>query len=198
MNLRKSSIVVGTLVVLGGGAWLVIPRQEIQEPVVSNDGQPSDTSNVVDVAPATPRPAVIEGDSDTNRTEATPTTANVPPPVERPEKREFESRIDSDPALSRELEFVVQRSLDAKLDRSRMELESLVCRGNSCQILLRPQSPTAGSGGMSTVSSLLRDLQAAPARHPGTGADLEPAVQMVSQARGEHAGILAVIAFENL
>ncbi len=196
MNSRKSSIAIAAIALLGAGAWWVMSRGDTQETAIPNEYQPSDPFSVVDVSPLSPQPAVIEGGSDSSRADEVPSTASAPAPVELPEKREFESRVDFDPALSRELETVVRRTLDAKLDRTRLDVESLICRGNSCQILFAPQPHAAGRGGMSAVSTILRDLDDADIRNPSTGVQLKPTVEMISPGRGENARLVAVIAFE--
>lgn len=85
--------------------------------------------------PTSQAAVVAESDASGNRPGTVPN--EVPPAASEawsPSTLEFVEQADPDPALSQELESVVQRTLDAKLDRSQYDVESVKCRGNSCQM----------------------------------------------------------------
>lgn len=196
MRKVSKSIAVAALVLAGIGAAWVISRGNDGGPLVDTEDQTLVTPGVVHVNPLDRQAEVTDVSPSTNLTDETPGTTVSSAPVDRPERRAFEERGDSNPALSLELETAVRNSLDTTLDRSKLDLESLICRGESCQVILAPQPQTPWSGGMSAVSALLRDLHERPARDPGTGADLKPSVQQVSSSQGESPGVIAIIGFE--
>lgn len=195
MNTQKYLVAAVGLGIVGAGTWWVTSGGGSPKATITNEPQPETPSTVVDVTPPAPQHAIVQSAPEPGTQEAS-SVASPTAPAERREKREFEARADMDPALSRELQTVVQRSVDATLDRSRMDMESLICRGNSCQILFTPQAGDAAARGMPEVSAILRDLNEASVQNPSTGAQLKPMVQMISAARDGNAGIVAVIAFE--
>ncbi len=90
-------------------------------------------------------------------------------------------QADPDPALSREIEYVMRRSLEANLNKNRYEVESIECRALTCKILTVDRGPPADSpppgtpperAYLPTFAKLLKDVHEAAIRSPTTGAAL--------------------------
>jgi hypothetical protein len=148
--------------------------------------------------PTLPAPALPESESTTAPEAEAP--AAVPSPERKPwpeSARSFMDQADPDPALSRELETWLLRSVDTNLDRDSYEVESITCRGNSCQILSIGRRANGGPAWSKVFAPILSDLGDASIRHPATQAELEPRIQsiwMVPKSR-EEPGLISLISF---
>lgn len=197
MGVRNSAIAVLVIVVFVAGVWWTASQRQ---KVSLNPGAVAPASEAIETPiseqPTSQAAVLAEGDASGNRPGTAPN--EVPPAASEawsPSTLEFVEQADPDPALSRELESVVQRIVDAKLDRSQYEVESVKCRGNSCQILSAARSSAGGPPWPAVLGPIMRQLSEAPARNPSTGADLRPALQMVRKSPGEP-GYVTMISFD--
>jgi hypothetical protein len=113
----------------------------------------------------------------------------------------FSELEDPDPALSREVESAIQRSVDTKVDPRNFKAQSIMCRGQTCQILLVSRATPAGSVPASVVATILRELNDASIRNPSTGAQVLSTGAQVGrltfgEIRVEKGGLVATIGFE--
>lgn len=200
MSSRHYTIAVIALVIIGAGTWwaLSIRAQESKGSyALSIPGTSAEKSNPASPTPVLP--VVVENNSSRSSpdepvpgNETPPTTATWPPAT-----LAFKERPDPDPALSREIEYVIKRSL-AFLDAGRYEAESIQCRGQACQIRLIDRVPSAGTPRPSLAKPILDELKRASIRNPTTGVQLGlPKLNRLTFPRlsGETAGVIAVIEF---
>jgi hypothetical protein len=108
----------------------------------------------------------------------------------------FAEQADTDPALSRTIEYWIQKSMGVNLDRSRFDVDSLKCRGKKCQISAHDRQPGAEKGWNFVVVKLLRDLNDAPILNPATGMQIgRPQVELVEQFNGQQPSWVTEIVF---
>jgi hypothetical protein len=140
--------------------------------------------------------ASTESDSSTTPTEKAPNkAATADTSVWSARTLAFAQLVDPDPALSSELEYVVQRSIDAKLDRSTNQIGSVTCRGNECQMLFTSFASVTDPSWPPALRAIISDLNAIHIRNPTTGADLKPSLELVSRSTRER-GYMSLITFK--
>jgi hypothetical protein len=202
MSSRTYTIAFISLAILGIGFWWLQPKKD------SSEGEApyalADSRSYIDKArPASAIPAspvIAENKSSKSSTDAVPISHALPVSAMWSAKTlEFAEQADSDPILSREIEYVIQRSVDSTLDRSRYDVHSIKCRGQSCQVLVVDRAPVAGTakGWPQIVGEVLRGLHDAAIRAPATGAKLgRPMLQGIEHIGGEPVRFITLIGFE--
>jgi hypothetical protein len=107
---------------------------------------------------------------------------------------EFGEQVDTDQALSRDLETAVLRSIDANLDQSKYDVQSVKCRGNTCQILSVEQTPSAARTWPAVFVPILRDLSESSVWNSSTGTPMKPNLQSVEK-RPDEPGYITMLSF---
>jgi hypothetical protein len=151
------------------------------------------------VEPPTPQVAAVTGSgASTNPVREIPAYAPASAPRPWPQTaRSFSEQADVDPILSWELQTMVQRSIDTVLDRNLFEVDSVTCRGSTCQILSFGETERDGPTWSQVFAPILRDVTKATTLHPTTRAELEPTMQSISVVprSGSVRGFVTVISF---
>lgn len=197
--MSSQNYTIVALVALGAGAWWLLSARGSQEardvdpPSVA--GAPIEGEAPAPVVPQSP--AIVANNSSDSSVTGTPRGPDAPPaPVTWPARAlEFAEQADPDPALSREIESAIHRAIDTTLDRSRYEVHSVTCRGQSCQILSVAQASGAGNQWPPAVAAIMRELMTASIRKPGTDMELKPMLQALQQG-GDHTGIVTMIGLQ--
>jgi len=181
MSARSTALtVVVTAAVTAGIFWLLANRAGT--PANSDATEIPDEATVVRLPPPPipAEPLAVESVSTAKPPDESPPVAPAAAPRPWPQAvRSFIDEVDPDPTLSRELERTVQSFLDSRLSRDTYEVESVTCRGSTCQILSVGDSESGGPTWSEVFAPILRDMSAASTQNPNTGAELEPKLQSV-------------------
>jgi hypothetical protein len=108
----------------------------------------------------------------------------------------FAHTADPDPQLSRELEQVVQLASRYALETNRYELQSMKCRGNTCQMAIVDNKPNVDQPVASTIGRLLAEMEKGSARNPTTGETLQPTLQGFELYPANPVGALMLVSFD--
>jgi len=200
MSSRNVAFAISAFVFVATGTWWVMNGRGF-EVTTDSDALPSPETSVELANPSPPvsqAPILDEDDSGTSQPAELPSKAGAPsqPAVSLPSPPVAAEQPDSDPVLSRNLEFHVRSSINAQLDHARVDVKSVKCRGNSCQILFVDRTPAVERAGPPLVGAMLRELDTASIFNPGTGERLKPILLAIEQRGGEQTGVAAVVAFE--
>ncbi len=213
MSSHNRTIAFIAVVVLTAGVWWALPERgpELREdlPAPTNAIE-TDTAG----SPALPTavPPVVVGDSPRSDPNEEPPRVIKPPSTSFAWPKgvlEFANQADTDPAVSRELESEIQRSLVTKLHPSSYEVDSVTCRGRDCQILSHERiprtgdqsvtasgAPAAGEEWRSAIGRLLSEFTDVPIRTPGTDEALKPKLRDLTQYMSDPTGFVVTISFE--
>lgn len=195
MSSRKFFTGPIVLVILGAGAWWVLADKDSQEnsaasvreaPPQSAPGSP--IHSVEGTKSNDPIARLDKPPQDSAQSPGKPSTQNM--------ALKFAGRENPDPALSNELELGIQKALDASIDRGRFDVESVICRENTCQIISVDRTPPPAISGRppdlqngwgSSLKNLLVQLNDAGMQNPRTGAwiDKPKMVQLEIMHAGE-------------
>lgn len=200
MSTRNYAIATLVLVTLSVGAWwLQSDRGEEEGGNSMTSGAPASSATTESYQPGAPQPAVAKT-VDPNESAASEAERELPVATNEEfwstKARQFADQSDPDPTLSRAIEVAVQMAVDTALDRSRYDLHSIACRGPSCQIVSVERASGTGTPWSMTVATIMRDLSAAAIRHPSTGMELKPRLQLLEQGMGETPGTVTMIGFQ--
>jgi hypothetical protein len=146
----------------------------------------------VPIIPAPP----VEGSSNKSIVEEPPPSAPISSAsvVWSKSTLEFAKQKDPDPALSGEIKYSIQKSVNTVLDPARYQTHSIECRGQRCQILLVDRSPPDERPGASAAAKVFRDLSGTSIRDPNTGLELgKPMLQSIEGQRD--GGIIILLGF---
>lgn len=193
MNFGKKAIGVFALATLGSGIGWVLSIQGSRdsmgkhpEPVLEHA-----TERTIIRPPATPDLEDLNhNSSDGDAAElpsATPADASSGATLESLEK-EY-----GDTTIARGAKLVIQRALDKTLDRSRYQVQAIICHEQNCQIFSNPQVPGADTDWPPIVESIMQELATASFRNPETGAELKPTLQAISRGRRKGAVTVTII-----
>jgi hypothetical protein len=197
---RNYAIALTVLILLGAGTWWVLydgnPPSGKDSYFVS-----SSQSSIQRASPAStipPMPVVAESIPTKSRIDELQSSESEEWSTTTLQFSEIE---DPDPSLSREVESAIQRSVDTKVDPRNLKAQSIMCRGQTCQILLVSRATPAGSVPASVVATILRELNDASIRNPSTGAQVLSTGAQVGrltfgEIRVEKGGLVATIGFE--
>jgi hypothetical protein len=204
MSSRKSFISLVVVVALGAGAWLMlsggIRQDENGPPQLSTVDSSKEESGITPSAPPVAGNVTTgysaSNPAETPRTEDAPRTQVAWPAT----ALAFADKPDPDPALSRELKYWTQRSMAELLDKDRFELQSVECRGNSCQLLTVDRALSQEMGWGVVINEMFDQLKKdALVRHPRTGVLLQPEMQIVRPVpAGKNGAFITVIVFKDV
>lgn len=118
--------------------------------------------------------------------------------------QKFAGRENPDPDLARELESGIQKALDASVDRGRFDVESVLCRGNICQIVSVDRTPAPQVGGRPpdlrqgwgpNLERLFLQLDDAGMQNPHTGVRIDRPEMMQLEIWREGGGVVTYLRF---
>ena len=192
--------VIGGVLAVGVAVYFLVredkaapPSAVIAEPRTVPSTAASSPAAVVQIeappppAPTPPPPAPMP------RSELASTS---PAPLPLPKQViDFSQRTDSDPVLSRELEYAIQKSIDAQPRTNGYEVQSLKCRAAECLIFTVDRLATQEGKWSSALGNTFGTLSNAAIRHPGTGVQLQPSLQGIAQVGG--GGTVTVLQFKS-
>jgi hypothetical protein len=179
VNLRLVIIVSLTLIflLLAGAGWLLFGQSAEGELTSSRDVAPA--SIPPSTAPMSPLPEEATADSRSvlSQDEPPQSVAQVLEGL----RTTFVAQADPDPILSRELERALERTLALTTDRSRFDIESIACRGYTCQVLSIDRippfphvrgPPDLRQGWGAVLDKTMHQLKDSGIQNPHTGAPI--------------------------
>lgn len=178
MGSRRNFIALGGLALGVGGSWWLIPRAEQEDGLVNG---PESLNRSVHQGPL-----VLEGNSNVLDAERIEISASLSRTQDGQQTDPAANLPDPEVDLSRELEYIVQRTIDATLDRGKHIVQSVTCRGLGCEARFESLESSAVSDERAALRTLHRDLGAASYVHPSTGAILKVQSLELRQARGDN------------
>jgi hypothetical protein len=198
---RNYTIASVALIMLGAGGWWVLSSRSSQDnaaPAGPSSSRNS-TEEVSRASTAPPAPVVVDSNSSNSHAEEPPRgAATLPSAAVWPEHiLKFAAREDTDPTLSKEIEYWIQQSINSIPESGSYDIQSIKCRAYNCQILSVNRASAAGNGWAPVLSKVLQKLDASSIRNPSTGVQLgQPMLESIEQIRGEPPGVVTVIAYE--
>jgi hypothetical protein len=194
----RNPMVALIAIALGAAAWVGLSNRHAEQG--QDSGVPTEPKSSAQQA-AVPIPAIASSSlADTNpahrEAESPPPVNAAPQTVRLPDDvLNFADQADSDPTLSREIEYQIQRSIYANIDALKFEIQPIKCRENSCQILAKAREPGAGISAWAPVlNTMLKDLTNTPVLNPTTGMKLGAAeLQRIQSTKGS---VVTVIGFK--
>ena len=193
MNFGKNAIGVVALATLGFGTGWVLSVQGSRDSMDKHPGMVLEhaTARTIVRPPATPdREDLNNNSSDHDAAERLSA-----PPAEASSGATLESleREYGDPTIARGAKLVIQRALDKTLDRSRYQVQAIICHEQDCQIFSNAQVPGADTDWPPIVEAIIQDLATASLRSPASGAVLKPTLKAISPGRRKDAVTVTII-----
>ena len=189
MASHSHSIAIVALALIVGGIWWVLPRAER-----GNSGvQDSDGPHL----PAVRTGVAVEAGTGEHRGDGVASDASSTSVPHSAEPKEFSDLTEHEQALSRELEYVVSRTVDTTFDRGKYNVQAVRCRGQNCEVRFAFFKPPSVAERSTVLRSLYRDLSVASFVHPDTGAKLTLNSLELRQGSGEDAAITTLLKFAN-
>lgn len=186
---RAYSIAILVLTMLVGGIWWVLTRSDIDEGRAPKSEAlrlpTAQTQMLVEAAPG-----AVRSDGTVIDSGAGPTTTSGDP-------EDILGLGDPEAALSTELEYIIQRTVDATFDRAKYGVQSITCRGVSCEVRFADLGTSQGSEATAVLRTLYRDLRTASFVNPDTGVELQLKALELRQGSGENAVNAFLLKFEN-
>jgi hypothetical protein len=193
VSFRKNAIAVASLATLGAAiGWLLSIQDSWNAGFGHSQRDIEHSIERSNIAPLVAPPSIdlISESSNGGNSElrGAPTAEeSSKAPSEYPE-REVGNSI-----VSGNAELTINRTLVAKLDRSRYQVQAVMCHEHSCQIFSKAQVSGADSDWPPIVDAIVQDLQAVYFRNSETGAELKPILKTISQGRRQDAVTVTII-----
>jgi hypothetical protein len=185
-------------IALGAAAWVLLSKRHTEQDANSSAATESKgaVQQAVLPAPAIPSSDVSDSNSESRKEESPPPVNAAPKTISWPDSTlRFADQADTDPLLSREIEYQIQRSIDTNIDARKFKVEPVKCRGTSCQILASAREPGEFRSAWGLVlGTMLKDLTDTPVLNPSTGIRLGAADPQRIEYLSE-GGIVTIIGF---
>lgn len=203
MSVKTVFIGSAAIVLLGAGVWLVKSNGNPHDGTTASNRETPFLSVPQD--PVRPQLALEPSDEIVSAdTSPKGDASNIGRRSAKVMALAFAGRENSDPGLSAELEFAVQRALATSIDYGRFDVESVICRQADCQVISTDRNPpTINAGGPPdmrngwgpNVAKLMTRLNDVTIHNPGSGAPMEKA-ELLQVTQLHEGGIVTLVRFK--